>query len=468
MADEREPVEVTAAVGDEELVAGTLWVHDRQGQSATFRYDQTYLSHPLAYELDPTLPLGAGVIQTRPGKEMFNAFSDSAPDRWGQNLMRRQERNRAAAAGTRPRTLTGADFLLGAHDELRQGGIRFRRPDTTDYWSPAQHGVPRLVSLPRLLDASDRLSGDDVDTQAIRDLVNAGSSLGGARPKASVLTNRGELAIAKLPHSGGDQWDVPGWEKLEADLAFRTGINTASSELVQVRGGNVLISHRFDREGRHRVGFASALTMLEASDGDRRSYLEIAEVAEVHSPQAEADLAELYRRVVFSAMTANTDDHLRNHGFLRTNNGWRLAPAYDLNPNPDNPGQLTTAIDLDDATCNVDLVLSVAGYFRLSDDDAKQIVTEVETATRDWRSHAHALGLAGVEVARMEQAFDNRFRSEACRLGHTVIPKPSQPPPAGRTAGGEQPRLTDGRFTYKRSGEITGIELARPAPGLST
>lgn len=417
MADAREPVEVTVAVGHEELLAGTLWVHDRQGQSATFRYDQTYLAHPLAYALDPTLPLVGGVIQTRPGEAMFNAFSDGAPDRWGRNLMRRQERGRAVAAGTRPRTLTNADFLLGTHDELRQGATRLRRPGTTDYWSAAAHGVPRLVSLPRLLDAADHLGADDPDTQDIRDLVHAGSSLGGARPKASVLTNRGELAIAKFPHRGGDEWDVPGWEKLETDLAVRAGINTASTELVQVQGANVLISQRFDRRGRHRVGFASALTMLEASDGDRRSYLEIAGVAEVHSPHAGADLAELYRRVVFSAMTANTDDHLRNHGFLRTNNGWRLAPAYDLNPDPDNPGRLSTAIDLDDGTCNVDLVLSVAGYFRLSDNDAMRVVTEVEIATRDWRAHAQALGLARVEVIRMEQAFENEFRREASRLG---------------------------------------------------
>ncbi|MGH9067997.1 MAG: type II toxin-antitoxin system HipA family toxin, partial [Acidimicrobiales bacterium] len=382
MASPRQPIEVTVTVGDEEVLAGILWVHDRRGQSATFAYDQTYLARPLAYQLGPTLPLGAGVVQTHPGKEMFDAFSDSAPDRWGQNLMRRQERDRAAAAGTRPRTLTNADVLLGTHDELRHGAIRFRRPDTTDYWSPAPQGVPRLVSLPRLLDASDRLGANDPDAQAISDLLNAGSSLGGARPKASVATSRGELLIAKFPHRASDEWDVPGWEKLESDLAVRAGIDMATTEVVQVRGRNVLTSHRFDRDGRRRVGFASALTMLEAADGDRRSYLEIAEVAEVHSPRPEADLAELYRRIVFSAMTANTDDHLRNHGFLRTHNGWRLSPAYDLNPNPDNPGWLTTAIDLEDGTCDLDLVLSVAGYFRLSDADAKRIVVEVEEATR--------------------------------------------------------------------------------------
>jgi serine/threonine-protein kinase HipA len=454
VAEAREPVEVTVVVGADELVAGTLWVHDRQGQSATFRYDQTYIADSRAYELDPTLPLTSGVIQTRSGKEMFNAFADSTPDRWGQNLMRRQERDRAAAAGTRPRTLTNADFLLGTHDELRRGAVRFRRPGVGDYWSPAPHGVPKLVSLPKLLAASDRLSTDDPDAQAIRDLVNAGSSLGGARPKASVLTNTGELAIAKFPHRGGDEWDVPGWEQLEADLAVRSGISMAPTEVVQVQGRNVLVSQRFDRDNRRRVGFASALTMLEASDGDRRSYLEIAEVAEVSSPQPDADLAELYRRIVFSAMTANTDDHLRNHGFLRTNNGWRLAPAYDLNPNPDNPGRLTTAIDLDDGTCDIDLVISVAGYFRLSDADAKAVVSEVEAATRDWHGHAREMGLSGVDIDRMEQAFDNEFRAQAAHLSQTAVPKPSPYPVLGNPTSGEQARLPDGRFTYKQTGEI--------------
>jgi serine/threonine-protein kinase HipA len=187
--------------------------------------------------------------------------------------------------------------------------------------------------------------------------------------------------------------------------------------------------------------------MLEASDGDRRSYLEIAEVVEVHSPQPRADLVELYRRIAFSALTANTDDHLRNHGFLRTDNGWQLAPAYDLNPNPDNPDHLTTAIDLDNTSCNLDLVLSVAGYFRLSDQDAEAAVADIEAATRDWRGHAHTLGLRTSDIARMEQAFDNEFRTQSARLRRT-LPKSNSHPQSGTGTGGSQPRLADGRFTF--------------------
>jgi serine/threonine-protein kinase HipA len=179
--------------------------------------------------------------------------------------------------------------------------------------------------------------------------------------------------------------------------------------------------------------------MLEASNGDRRSYLEIAEVAEMNSPQPVADLAELYRRIVFSAMTANTDDHLRNHGFLRTNSGWRIAPAYDLKPNPDNPSHLTTAIDLDNGSCDLDLVISVAGYFRLSDADAKETAAEIEAATRDWRGHARKMGLPAADIDRMELAFDTDFRHQAARLGHTFARNP-----------GPRPRIPNGRFTERR------------------
>ena len=196
-------------VGADELVAGTLWVHDRQGQSATFRYDQTYIADSRAYELDPTLPLTSGVIQTRSGKEMFNAFADSTPDRWGQNLMRREERERAAAASRTPRSLRNGDFLLGVRDDTRQGAIRFRHPGTRDYYSTHRNAVPRLIELPRLLNAVDHLD-DGADSQDLRDLIDAGSSLGGARPKAAVIDESGRLAIAKFPRSGSDEWDIAG------------------------------------------------------------------------------------------------------------------------------------------------------------------------------------------------------------------------------------------------------------------
>ena len=413
---EREPVEVTIEIDGTEVVAGTLWVHERRSQSATFRYAEPYLEHPFAYEIDPALPLSTAVAQTPPDREMFGVFTDGSPDRWGQNLMRRGERDRAKVAGAVPRSLTGSDFLLGTRDDIRQGAVRFRRPGTDDYWSTAPHGVPKIVKLGALLNATDHfVTGEDGDLD-IQDLLDAGSSLGGARPKAAVVYPDDRLAIAKFPRKGSDEWDVIGWEKLEADLAAAAGVIMAPTELTKISGRNVLLTERFDRSEGHRVGFASALTMLEAKDSDKRSYLEIAELIERHSTNAAAELTQLYRRIIFSVLTSNTDDHLRNHGFLRGKTGWSLAPAFDLNPNPEQRGRLATSIDLDDFAADLELAVSVAGYFRLTDQQALTIVAEVETATRDWRAHAKDLGLTGQEIDLMEQAFETDQRVLARRI----------------------------------------------------
>jgi serine/threonine-protein kinase HipA len=410
------PVEVTVEIDEHELVAGTLWVHQRGGQSATFRYTDQYLAHPYSYDLDPVLPKSSGLFQTPAGKPMFSAFADSAPDRWGENLMRREERDRAQAAGTTPRTLRKADFLLGARDDTRQGAIRFRDPGTRTYYSAHHQAVPRLVAMPRLLHAADRLATGQPADRDIQDLIDAGSSLGGARPKAAVITTSGQLAIAKFPRAGSDDWDVTGWEKLELNLAQRAGLDVSASELVPVDGRHVLIVNRFDRDQTRRIGFASALTMLEASDGEQHSYLEIADVIERHSSQPEADLHQLYRRIVFSILTGNTDDHLRNHGFLRHRRGWNLSPAYDLNPNPDTPDRLSTAIDLDSTDASLDTALSVTGYFRLSASTASTIITGIEQATRHWRHAAADLGLPRDEIDRMTTAFESPQRDIARTL----------------------------------------------------
>jgi serine/threonine-protein kinase HipA len=278
----REPVEVTVEIDGQELIAGTLWVHEQRAETATFRYSDSYLASPVSYDLDPALPKSAGVFQAPPGKPLFSAFADSAPDRWGQNLMRREERERANAANSTPRSLRSADFLLGVRDDIREGAIRFRRPGTRDYHSTHRSAVPRLIELPRLLHAVDHLD-DDADSRDLRDLIAAGSSLGGARPKAAVIDMSGQLAIAKFPRSGSDEWDVASWEEVELRLARRSGLTVSDSRISAVAGRNVLIVNRFDRPAGQRAGFASALTMLEAADGEQRSYLEIAEVIERHS-----------------------------------------------------------------------------------------------------------------------------------------------------------------------------------------
>jgi serine/threonine-protein kinase HipA len=353
------------------------------------------------------------VFYTAPGAALFGAFADTAPDRWGENLMRREERERAKEASATARTLGKADFLLGVRDDTRQGAIRFRQPQTSAYYSTHHHAVPRLIDVARLMRAADRLRPDSDFDRDLADLIDAGSSLGGARPKAAVISSSGRLTIAKFPRLGSDEWDAPSWEEIQLRLARRAGISVTSSELMPVAGRHVLLVDRFDRHGGQRIGFASALSMLEATDGERRSYLEIADLIERYSPQPELDLRELYRRILFSILTANTDDHLRNHAFLRVRDGWVLSPAYDLNPNPDNSAWLSTTIDFDDATASIDLALEVSGHFRLSAARARGLVGEVERATSSWRDVAKQLGLPGPEIELMTAAYETEQRHVA-------------------------------------------------------
>jgi serine/threonine-protein kinase HipA len=230
---ERGPVEVTVEIDGRETVAGTLWVHERGGQSATFRYSDSYLADPAGYALDPALPRGAGVFRSPPASAMFRSFADSAPDRWGENLMRREERERARAVAATPRTLGKADFLLGVRDDTRQGATRFRCPGTGVYYAAHQHGVPRLIEVARLMRAADRLSTEDGLDRDLADLIAAGSSLGGARPKAAVIDSAGQLTIAKFPRVDSDEWDVAGWEEVQLRLARRVGIAVEESPITR-------------------------------------------------------------------------------------------------------------------------------------------------------------------------------------------------------------------------------------------
>jgi serine/threonine-protein kinase HipA len=240
-------------------------------------------------------------------------------------------------------------------------------------------------------------------------LLRGGSSLGGARPKAHVIDARGAAAIAKFPSPAGDEWDVVRWELVALRLAREAGLDVPSADLHVVDGKPVLIVDRFDRVGEGRIGYVSAMTMLEATDGERGSYLEIADAIERHSPSAARDLRELWRRIAFSILISNTDDHLRNHGFLRTSSaGWALAPAFDLNPKPV-PGTryLSTAIDFDDTTASIETLLAVADAFRLDEEAARRIFGEVARATAGWRKAAADTGLPEAEVARMALAFEH-------------------------------------------------------------
>jgi serine/threonine-protein kinase HipA len=391
-----------------DLLAGTLYPHRRRGtESATFVYAAEYLADARAYALDPELPLSGGAQQTRAGRALFGAFTDCAPDRWGRTLVTRREAVLARKEGRAVRALGEVDYLLGVRDDLRQGALRFRI-GAGSFLADDDSGVPALTDLPALLDLAERAETDAADLPDLQRLIRVGSSLGGARPKAHVRDSNGRVAIAKFPSASHDTRNVMAWEKVALDLAARSGIEVAESRLLRLAGRSVLIVDRFDRTTTgERIGYVSAMTKLEASEGERRSYLEIAEVIEETSANPTQELRELWRRVVFSVLISNTDDHLRNHGFLHERGDvWRLAPAFDLNPDPaQGIKYLSTAIDTADDAADLDTVLAVADFFRLDDARARKTLAEVVDAVTHWRQVAGFHGLTPSEQADMEPAF---------------------------------------------------------------
>lgn len=412
-------IAVYVAVGGKDLLAGRLYPHRRRGvESASFVYDDRYLADPAGYALDPALPLVTGSLQTAVGRALFGAFSDSAPDRWGRMLIARTETARARLARTVPRSLSEADVLLGVRDDLRQGALRFRLSEEGPYLATEDSGIPVLTDLPTLLDIAGRVESDTADYGELNRLLHAGSSLGGARPKAHVINGDGHIAIAKFPSVSSDSWNVMAWEKVALDLARQAGVTVPDSQLIQVGGRSVLIVDRFDRQGAARIGYASAMTMLEAGDGDQRSYLEIAEVIEERSTTVGEDLRQLWRRAGFSILISNTDDHLRNHGFLHERaESWTLSPAFDLNPNPaPGPKELRTAIDFGDFRASIDTLMRVAEYFRLSVREATEVLAEITSAVGNWRAIAASYGLGQAEIAAMEPAFEHAERGQAALM----------------------------------------------------
>lgn len=412
-----QPIEVDVQIGGQDLPAGRLWTHRHgQSESATFSYREDYLQRADAYEIDPSLPLQSGQHQTALRHALFGAMSDCAPDGWGRRLVRRAEAQRAREAATQQRALAEIDFLLGARDDLRQGALRFRARGSEHYLAANAKGVPDLIMLRRLLNAAEELERDEPTSEDLHLLLHGGSSLGGARPKAHVLDAHGHLGIAKFPSPNVDEWDVIRWEAVALELAEAGGIKVPEHELHLVEGRPVLVVRRFDRDASGRLGYMSAMSMLQARDGEQASYLEIAEAIEERSPAVNADLRELWRRIIFTTLISNTDNHLRNHGFLRESTaGWSLSPAFDLNPDPEGK-QLATAIDESNAEASLATALDVAGLFRLSKAEARQIVVELSTATARWQEVARALGLATSELQRLAPAFEHEQQVEARKL----------------------------------------------------
>jgi serine/threonine-protein kinase HipA len=381
----------------------------RRTETVSFEYDDGWLADADRFSIEPALALTRGVFPPSQAQPIFGAIGDSAPDTWGRRLMQRVERRQAKRDGRAVRTLTEVDYLLGVSDETRLGALRFRWAGDDPFQAPLRAGVPPLIELGRLLQITERILRDEETDDDLRFIFAPGSSLGGARPKASIVDQHGRLLIAKFPKET-DDYSIETWEEIAMRLAAAAGIATPHHELVRVAGKSVLLSRRFDRADGVRIPFLSAMSMTGSRDGERGSYPDIADALARHGAQAKADARALYRRMVFNVLTSNVDDHLRNHGFLWLGrNGWSLSPAYDLNPTPVDlrPRILTTNIDLDEGTCSLDLVESAAAYFSLGLAPARAVIKEVATVTATWRSVAKDVGARPSEINRMASAFEH-------------------------------------------------------------
>src|SRR5579863_8062641 len=417
-------------------LVGRLWTHMRKDrESASFEYDKSWLGHPERFSLEPALALGPGPYHTASGRALFGAIGDSAPDRWGRVLMRRAERMRAERGGRAPRAVREIDCLLMVDDKSRQGALRFAEREGGPFLAaPAATKIPPFVELPRLLSAAEHVLSDTDSDDDLRLLLAPGSSLGGARPKASVRDRGGHLAIAKFP-SEGDEVNTVLWEAVALTLAKKAGIPVPAWRLETVLRKPVLVLRRFDRDRQVRLPFLSAMSMLDAHDNETRSYMEFVDILRQYGAAPKEDMHGLWRRIVFSILISNTDDHLRNHGFLWTGPaGWRLSPAYDLNPVPADikPRVLTTAIDLEDRTASLDLAFEVAAYFELGPKEAQKIAAEVGRAVARWRREAAKLELTAAEINRMASAFEHADLKAALAF-RTTSSKPASRP-AGRGA----------------------------------
>lgn len=387
--------------------AGRLWIHRQKGrESASFEYTREWLETGFAFE--PALPLVAGSFHTEPSLSLFRSFADSAPDRWGRVLLKRQEAFFSRRDARPPKTLLESDFLLGVNDVTRQGAFRFTEAGRSVFLTQPEAGysVPPLVRLRAVLNASVRVAAHSETEQDLRLLLAPGSSLGGARPKASVTDEKGRLMIAKFPHPH-DEWDVPLWEYVAFCLAREAGLDVPDFRLETVGDLHVLLVGRFDRTRKSRVPFASAMTLLEAQDGENRSYLELAEVVQQDGARPAADLRELWKRMVFNVLIANVDDHLRNHGFLREAEGWVLSPVYDLEATPATHKAriLHTFITDSDGTAEPELALSVAKYFGLSPKEAVETVAAMQKVVSRWEMLARQTGAKAHEIELMRSAF---------------------------------------------------------------
>lgn len=399
-------------IQEPELI-GILSALNAKGKKAfSFEYNKNWIKSKNQMLLDPDIQFYSGP-QYPNNKENFGVFFDSMPDTWGRTLMKRRAAQEAATIDEKAKTLYEIDYLLGVYDESRMGALRFK----TDLNGPFldnnnQTPTPPWSSIRELQDAAHNFENDtksDEARQWLTILMAPGSSLGGARPKANIIDNDKNLWIAKFP-AKNDTTDKATWEFLAYQLALKAGINMSECKIQKVTGNyHTFFTKRFDRENGERIHFASAMTMTgnnEVNIKDHQaSYLELAEFIQNHGSNVESNLEQLWRRIVFNIAISNTDDHLRNHGFIIKKEGWELSPAYDLNPSIDKDG-LALNIDMDNNALDYDLAKSVGMYFRLDENQMNTILSQVLEAVAQWKEIATKIGISYKEIELMEKAFN--------------------------------------------------------------
>lgn len=401
---------------DDPFLMGILHSERLKGNELfSFEYDEEWLKNGPSQLLDPNLQLYSGLHFPGDNQNNFGIFLDSSPDRWGRILMRRREAAMARNENRLEQKLFETDYLLGVYDAQRMGGLRFKLDkdgpflnDTREMSSPPWASIRELEQISLKMEEEDAIK-DPEYLKWISILVAPGASLGGSRPKASIVDNDGSLWIAKFP-SRNDQDDIGGWEIVTYELAISAGIKMAESKAKKFSSDNyTFLTKRFDRTGNNkRIHFASAITMLGYKDGldhsDGASYLEIVEFLMNHGANVDQDLEELWRRIVFSICVSNTDDHLRNHGFVLSEKGWLLSPAYDINPVETGKG-LRLNISETDNSLDINLAREVCEFFRISEGRADEIIKEVVFAVRRWKSIATKYGIPRQEQELKALAF---------------------------------------------------------------
>ena len=388
------------------------WCTTSQRQKAfSFEYDRDWIHSKEQMLIDPDI--GWYIGQQYPNKkENFGVFFDSMPDTWGRTLMKRRAAQNTRAGG-KPTILYDIDFLLGVHDECRMGALRFKLDKEGPFLDDNHHSaIPPMSSIKEVQYAAKILESD-AETEMVKKwlaiLIAPGSSLGGARPKANVRDENGELWIAKFP-TQSDLIDKAAWEFLAYRLALMAGINISESRIEKISGKHhTFFTKRFDRHKNERIHFASAMTMTGNNEETLKmkaaSYLDIAEFIQYSGKQNHTDLHQLWRRIVFNISISNTDDHLRNHGFILTEKGWILSPAFDLNPSIEKYG-LALNIDTENNALDFDLAKSIGEYFQLTPHQMEQIINEVSSAIGNWKQIANEIGISKAEIELMTPAFN--------------------------------------------------------------